>query len=109
MESAGLRTPFTCRVFGVQPYLDGVTGCRRWGGRERFTGGDRELQFDQVQTGGLLGDWVFDLEAGVHLEEVEVAGFVRQELDRASAHIVDCGRRRSRRLEQLRTHGRDAF
>ena len=40
------------------------------GGRFRikvFAVGDRELQFDEIESGGLLGDWVFDLQASVHL------------------------------------------
>ena len=37
--------------------------------RERFAGGDAQLELDQVEAGDRLGDGVLDLEAGVDLEE----------------------------------------
>ena len=35
--------------------------------------GDVQLQLDEVQPGGRLGDRMLDLQPGVHLEEEEVA------------------------------------
>ena len=77
-------TPKRCRrpVCGCQSF-DGSSAYNRTSiacptvggrlGREPVPGGDRELQLHQVEAGRLLGDGVFDLEAGVHLQEVERA------------------------------------
>jgi hypothetical protein len=40
--------------------------------RERLAGGDAELEFDQVEAGDHLRDRVFNLEARVHFEEIDV-------------------------------------
>ena len=47
----------------------------------------------QVGAGDHLGDRVLDLQAGVHLQEVEVAVGGQDELDRAGAAVVDRARR----------------
>ena len=50
--------------------------------------GHLDLQLDQVEPGGQLGHRVLDLEAGVHLHEVEAPGLGRvQELDRAGVGV----------------------
>jgi hypothetical protein len=59
------------------------------GQRERLAGGDAQLQLDEVEAGDALGDRVLDLQAGVHLEEVELAAGVEHELDGAGADVVD--------------------
>ena len=50
---------------------------------------DAELPFDEVEAGDRLGHRMLDLQAGVHLEEVEGAVGAQQELDRAGAAIAD--------------------
>ena len=57
------------------------------GEAEGLAGGDAELQLDEVDAGDQLGDGVLDLEAGVHLEEVELAVLV-EELDGAGVDVV---------------------
>jgi len=53
---------------------------------------------------------MLDLQAGVHLHEIELAGRIEQELDRARARVADLARHRSRRqphaLAQHRIDGR---
>ena len=61
-------------ILGVQPGLDGVAARGRRSGVEAAAVGDEQLQADEVETGGGLGDRVLDLQPGVHLEEEEVAG-----------------------------------
>jgi len=52
--------------------------------RERFACGDPELRLDEVQSQDLLGNRVLDLDAWIAFdEEVQAAGRVDQELDRA--------------------------
>ena len=58
--------------------------------RQRLAGGDAQLPFDQIQAGDHFGDRVLDLQAGVHLHEVEGAVLVGDELDRAGADIANC-------------------
>jgi hypothetical protein len=82
------RTPWpcgSCRRWIVPRLGKNVSGCSaliadldrcavRLGGRSRdLARGDPELLFDQVDPEPHLGDRVLDLEAGVHLEEVERA------------------------------------
>jgi hypothetical protein len=48
---------------------------------ERLAGRDADLLADQIEAGDHLGDRVLDLDARVHLDEVEVArAGVHQEL-----------------------------
>ena len=58
-------------------------------GRQRFAHRDPQLLLDQVEARHLLGDGVLDLNAGVHLHEVEVAVGIDQKLDRAGPFVVD--------------------
>jgi hypothetical protein len=78
--------------------------------RQGLAGGDPELPLDQVQAGDRLRDRVLDLEAGVHLDEVEPAVGGEQELDRAGT-LVGRGQRRldggaAERLAQARRQAR---
>ncbi len=109
VHRAGLRLPVLGGILGVQPGLDRMAARRRWFGVEAAAVGDLQLQLDQVEAGGRLGDRVLDLQPGVHLEEEEVARLVGQELDGARAGVPDGGRRQPRRVEQLVPHARSAF
>jgi hypothetical protein len=52
--------------------------------RQLLAVGDADHLLDEVQPGDELGDRVLDLQAGVHLEEVELLGRAADhELDRA--------------------------
>ncbi len=95
VHRAGLRLPALGGVLGVQPGLDRVAARRRWLGVEAAAVGDLQLQRDEVEAGGRLGDRVLDLQTGVHLEEEEVALLVGQELDGARAGVPDGGRPRA--------------
>ncbi len=84
------------RVLGGDPALDGVAvegdvglGGLSGGLVEGLALGDEDLGADDVDAGDLLGHRVLDLHAGVHLDEVELAGVaVHQELDGAGAFVV---------------------
>ena len=79
-------------VLGVEAGLDGVARRREvaLGPAQRLAGGDAELLADQVDAGDLLGDGVLDLEAGVDLEEEELAGgVVDEELDGSRRPVAD--------------------
>ncbi len=54
-----------------------------------FAARDPDLRPHQVDAGHHLGDGVLDLDAGVHLEEVEVLVGADHELDRARADVAD--------------------
>ena len=56
---------------------------------QRLAGGDAQLPLDQILAGDHLGHRMLDLEARVHLHEVEGAALVDDELDRARADIAD--------------------
>lgn len=55
---------------------------------ERLALGDTDLEGHEVDAEDGFRDGVFDLEAGVHLQEVGLA-VGDQELDRPGAHVVD--------------------
>ena len=50
---------------------------------------DVHLRLHDVDTGDFLGNGVLDLDTGVHLDEDVVAALVHEELDGASALVVD--------------------
>ena len=54
--------------------------------RQAAAGGDADLLVHEVDAGDRLGDRMLHLQAGVHLDEVELAVLV-EELDRAGAAI----------------------
>ena len=60
-------------IFGADAGLEGVAGKLDVFllQREFSAGGDDQLPFDEVGAGDGFGDGVFDLKAGVHLEEPE--------------------------------------
>src|SRR5262249_61470937 len=74
---------------------DGVLTVAQW-----LAGGDPDLLADQVEPGHRLGHGMLDLDARVHLDEVEVAAAVDEELDRTRVHIVDRGGGQQRSLVQ---------
>ena len=90
------------RVLGGDPALYGVAaqrqGILRRAGRIRPVAdgaalGDADLGPHQIDPGDLLGDRVFDLDAGVDLDEVEAAGVdVVQELDGSGVEVVGLAR-----------------
>ncbi len=76
-------------VLGIDARLDGVAMHRDLvlAQRQRLAHGDAQLPLHEVEAGDQLGDGVLDLQAGVHLDEVEARG-VGDELDRARADIA---------------------
>ncbi len=80
------------RVLGVDPALDGVAVeadvllCEA----ERSAGGDPDHLAHQIDAADHLGHRMLDLQAGVHLDEVELAVLV-QELEGADAAIAELG------------------
>jgi len=75
-------------VFGVDPAFDRVAVEFQFilRHRQRTPFGHADLFAHQINPGNRLGDGVFDLQAGVHFDEVELAAFP-QEFDRARAAI----------------------
>jgi len=70
--------------------------------REPRALGDLDLPADEVEAGAPFGDRMLDLEAGVHLQEVEGAGIaVDEELAGAGADVVDGERRLDRHVSHL--------
>src|SRR5882762_4479222 len=77
-------------IIGVQARLDGVPGLGRFGSLQPSAGGDVQLQPDEVEVGGALGDRVLHLQPGVHLKKGErLLVRVVQELDGARAAVAD--------------------
>ncbi len=67
---------------------------------EPFAAGDPQLLFDQIQVIDQLGDRMFDLQTGIHLEKKELPLFVEDEFDRPGIDIAG----RSRQIAGQRTH-----
>jgi hypothetical protein len=64
-----------------------------------------ELVGNEISTGDHFRDGVFDLQAGVHLEEEEPTPIVDEELACAGAAIPDCLREANRGEAHLRSRG----
>ena len=80
------------RVLGIEAGLDGVAreSDVGLGVAQRLAGGDPQLLADQVDSRHLLGDRVLHLQAGVHLQEEELAGVVvDQQLHRPRRDVAD--------------------
>ena len=90
-DLARRRSEVVARILGIDPALDRMAGEADLvlAHRDRFTAGDAQLLGDQVDPGHHLGDRVFDLNAGVHLHEVEAAAAIHQELHGAGALVAD--------------------
>ncbi len=67
-------------------------------GAQRRPARHLDLRPHQVEPGDPLGDRMLDLQPGVHLQEVELAGAVEQELHRAGVGVADRRRGPHRRL-----------
>src|SRR5277367_2226057 len=78
-------------IFGVNAAFDGVAA--KFDGaeyvRKLFTRSYANLRFHQVHAGDHFGDRMFDLNARVHFDEVELAGFLAQKFDGACAGVAD--------------------
>ena len=94
-------------ILGVDACLDGPAGELHLvlGEGQLLAGGDADHLLDQVQPRHHLGDRVLHLQAGVHLEEVEVEVLVDDELDRAGGAVVHGARQRAGLLAHGATRG----
>ena len=90
-QRAGRRQEVAVGVLGIEADLDGMAVDAKLILRQRqpAAGRDHELPFDQVLAGDRLGHRMLDLQAGVHLHEVEGAVLVGDELDGARALVAD--------------------
>ena len=80
------------RILGVDPAFDGMPGeADRLAERERPAQRNQDLLLDQVDPGDLLGHGMLHLDAGIHLQEVELAVLV-QEFDRPSIDVAHLAR-----------------
>ena len=85
-KRSGLREIVLRRVLCVDPDFYRVPTLRQLTlrPRERFAGGDRELCQHDIDAGGLFRDRMLDLQARVHLEEIEprlITRALEQKLD----------------------------
>ena len=55
---------------------------------KRLARRNAQLQLDQIETEDRLGDRMLDLQARVHLEEIEISSSSDHELDRAGVVVV---------------------
>ncbi len=100
IDPPGLRQEAGIGVLGVEAGLDGMARELHLllAERQPLAARHPQLPFDQVEAGDGLGHGMLDLQARVHLEEVEGAVTAQQEFDRACAAITDrlgggdCGR-----------------
>ena len=87
-DAARRRQEALVRILGADPRLEGDAPALALDAFDRLAAGDPDLDLDEVDAGDQLGEPVLDLQARVHLEEVEVLA-LQQELDRADAAVAD--------------------
>ena len=77
-------------IFGIDAAFHGpaVQGNFLLGHGQFFTAGHEDLPLDEIKARDPFRDGMLHLQAGVHLQKVEVAVGVRQELHGAGAHVV---------------------
>src|SRR5690606_2847740 len=97
----GRREEVLKRILSVDPELDRMAVGADLPEVELLTGGDSDLPLHQVEAGHHLGDGVLDLQAGVHLEEVEAAALVDEELDGPGVDVATGPPRRQRGFLEL--------
>lgn len=73
--------------------------------RQRLTGSDTQLFFDQVNAGDHFSNRVFYLNTGVHFDEIELAVF-EQELESTCTAIADINTRFSATFADVATQFR---
>lgn len=90
LEETDRREELSGWVLSVHSVLDGVTVDLdvRLLESERISSSDEDLLLNKIDTGDLLGDGMFHLEAGVHFEEVEILVLVDQEFNGTSALVT---------------------
>ncbi len=93
LDDARGRSEPALRVLGVEARFDRVAERRRCITFESSPAGDVDLELHEVESGGQLGDRMFDLQPSVHLEERE-RPLLRlvQELHRAGVLVPGGGR-----------------
>ncbi|MNI26837.1 hypothetical protein D3C73_805540 [compost metagenome] len=104
-EHTGAGLEVLQRIFRVDAHFDGgaLRGTLQRRPVQRIASGHAQHALDQVQASDHLGDRVFDLQAGVHFEEVKViAGSVVDEFHGAGAAVAD-------RLAELHGGSMQAF
>jgi hypothetical protein len=79
------------RRFRIEACLDGVPGEAHvlLGDAQPLAGSDAQLQLDEIEARDHLGDGMLDLQARVHLQEVERPLGREQELHRAEVRVAD--------------------
>src|SRR5258706_1599349 len=94
-------------IFGVDAAFDRVTPAHDVAlpERELLARRDAKLLLHQVDTRDQLGDRMLDLDARVHLDEVELA-FLEEKLERPGAAIFDLATRFDRALADAREQAR---
>src|SRR4051794_29235466 len=95
-EAADRGQKIARRVFGIDPRLDGPARDFHivLGKGERLASRHLYHQLDEIEPGHQLRHRVLDLEPRVHLEEIEIAPLVDDELDRAGRAVTDGLRQR---------------
>src|SRR5260370_10888470 len=90
------------RVLRVDAHLDGGAALSDSVLREgqRLAGRHAQLRGHQVEAGNFFGDRMLDLQPRVHLEEVEAALRVHEELERTRIDVSDGARARDRGIRQ---------
>ena len=107
-DRPGLRQKVVGRILGVQPRFDRppARGQRVLREAQRLAGRDPQLFVDQVDAIDEFRHRMLDLQPGVHLEEVEPAFFVEDELDRPGIRVADAARRLDGGRPHLHAQGR---
>ena len=104
LDRARKRHEIVGRILGIDAHLDRVAARNDvlLAQAERRAAGDADHLGDQIDPGDTFRQRMLDLDAGVHLDEIETLGFVVIEIfDRAGAAITDRTGQRDRAVAQF--------
>src|SRR5581483_10934337 len=89
-ELAGTREEIVRRILGVNAALNcrAVPANILLAKREALSGGYADLPLNQVDAGHPLGDRMLYLQAGVHLEKVEIALLISEKFQGSSVEVT---------------------
>src|SRR5690606_34684521 len=83
------RSESVSRIFCIDPTLHGIHFRIIVCTRNRYAGSNFYLFLDQIIVSYFFSNWVFHLDTGTHLHEVELTMLVEEKLDGSGSFVIN--------------------